>query len=55
MDTSDVLSPVLNQPLSRFGSREMVAFARSVGLAPVRFVGGHGVVVDWSAVEAAAR
>lgn len=53
--TSDILSPAANQPLPRPGSTELVAFARGRGIAPSKFVGGHGVVVDWSAVEAAAR
>jgi glyoxylase-like metal-dependent hydrolase (beta-lactamase superfamily II) len=53
--TSDVLSPAANQPLPKPGSVELVRFARTGGLAPKQFVGGHGVVVDWSAVEAAAR
>lgn len=53
--TSDVLSPQPNQPLQVAGSRELAAFARQRGITPTRFVGGHGVVVDWSAVEAAAR
>ena len=53
--TSDILSPTANQPLPRPGSLELVAFARLNGLNPRQFVGGHGVVVEWSAVEAAAR
>ncbi|HJU90191.1 MAG TPA: MBL fold metallo-hydrolase [Gemmatimonadaceae bacterium] len=53
--TSDVLSPQANQPISPTGSREMVAFAKSVGIAPTRFVGGHGVPVEWSAVEGAGK
>lgn len=53
--TSDVVSPAANQAPPRLGSAELVAFARAVGLAPTRFVGGHGVVIDWSALEAAAR
>lgn len=53
--TSDVLSPAANQPPVRAGSLELVTFARSRGISPTRFVGGHGVVVEWSAVESAAR
>jgi glyoxylase-like metal-dependent hydrolase (beta-lactamase superfamily II) len=53
--TSDVVSPAANQAPPRLGSAELVAFARAVGLAPTRYVGGHGVVIDWSALEAAAR
>jgi glyoxylase-like metal-dependent hydrolase (beta-lactamase superfamily II) len=53
--TSDILSPQANQPLPRPGSLELVTFARLNGLNPRQFVGGHGVVVEWSAVEAAAR
>ena len=53
--TSDILSPVANQPLARPGSLELVAFARLNGINPRQYVGGHGVVVEWSAVEAAAR
>ena len=53
--TSDILSPQPNQPLAAPGSRELVTFARYKGISPTRYVGGHGVVVDWSAVEAAAR
>ena len=36
------------------GSRELVAFAQARGISPTKFVGGHGIVVDWSAVAAAA-
>ncbi len=53
--TSDVLSPAPNQPPAAVGSRELAAFARGVGIAPRRYSGGHGVTIDWSAVEAAAR
>jgi glyoxylase-like metal-dependent hydrolase (beta-lactamase superfamily II) len=53
--TSDVLSPAANQPPARAGSVELVTFARLNGLNPRRFAGGHGVVVEWSAVEGAAR
>jgi glyoxylase-like metal-dependent hydrolase (beta-lactamase superfamily II) len=53
--TSDVVSPAANAPPPRQGSAELVAFARAVGIAPSRYVGGHGVVIDWSALEAAAR
>jgi glyoxylase-like metal-dependent hydrolase (beta-lactamase superfamily II) len=53
--TSDVLSPAANQPPARAGSIEMVAFARARRLTPTRFVGGHGVVVEWPAIDAAAR
>ena len=53
--TSDVVSPAANQPLPRVGSAELVGFARALGVTPGRYAGGHGVVVDWSAVEAAAR
>lgn len=53
--TSDVVSPALNQAPPRLGSMELVAFAKAVGLAPAKYVGGHGVVIDWSVLEAAAR
>lgn len=53
--TSDVLSPAANQPLARLGSVELSSFARSRGIRPSRFVGGHGTVAEWSALEAAAR
>jgi glyoxylase-like metal-dependent hydrolase (beta-lactamase superfamily II) len=53
--TADILSPAQNQPLPRPGSLELVTFARNRGIAPSKYVGAHGVVVDWSAVEAAAR
>jgi glyoxylase-like metal-dependent hydrolase (beta-lactamase superfamily II) len=53
--TSDVLGPGANQSPPRGGSLEMVAFARARGITPTRFTGGHGVTVDWSAVETAAR
>jgi hypothetical protein len=51
--TSDVLSP--GATIAAGGSAELVSFARSRGLAPERFAGGHGRVVAWSAVEAAAQ
>jgi glyoxylase-like metal-dependent hydrolase (beta-lactamase superfamily II) len=53
--TSDVLSPQPNQPLAAPGSKELAAFAKAKGITPTKYVGGHGVVVDWSAVEAAAK
>ena len=53
--TSDVLSPAANQAPARTGSLEMAAFARARRLTPTRFVGGHGAVAEWSAIEAAAR
>jgi hypothetical protein len=37
------------------GSAELVAFARAAGIAPARYAGGHGVVIDWAVLEAAAR
>jgi glyoxylase-like metal-dependent hydrolase (beta-lactamase superfamily II) len=53
--TSDVVSPAANQAPPRLGSSELVAFARAVGITPSKYAGGHGVVIDWSALEAAAR
>jgi glyoxylase-like metal-dependent hydrolase (beta-lactamase superfamily II) len=53
--TSDIVSPQANQALPAAGSRELVTFAKERGITPTKYVGGHGVVVDWSAVEAAAR
>ncbi len=53
--TSDVLTPAANQPPASVGSRELAGFARGVGIAPRRYSGGHGVTIDWSAVEAAAQ
>jgi len=53
--TSDVVSPSATTAPPRLGSTELVAFARSMGIAPARYVGGHGVVIDWSVLEAAAR
>ena len=53
--TSDVVSPAANTAPPRLGSAELVAFAKAVGIAPTRYVGGHGVVIDWSVLEAAAR
>lgn len=53
--TSDVVSPSATAPPPRLGSSELVAFAKAVGIAPARFVGGHGVVIDWSVLETAAR
>jgi hypothetical protein len=41
-----ILSPQPNQPC-RTGSAELVAFARAAAGAG-EYVGGHGVVVDWS-------
>ena len=52
---SDVLSPTANQAPARVGSVELTAFARARGLVPRRFVGGHGVIAEWPALEAAAR
>ena len=53
--TSDVVSPAANAAPPRTGSGELVAFAKALGLAPTRYAGGHGVVIDWSVLEAAAR
>lgn len=53
--TSDVLTAQPNQPPAPIGSRELVAMARTVGIAPRRYAGGHGAVVEWSALEGAGR
>jgi glyoxylase-like metal-dependent hydrolase (beta-lactamase superfamily II) len=53
--TSDVVSLAANQPAARLGSVEMSSFARARGITPTRFAGGHGIVGDWSLIEAAAR
>lgn len=53
--TSDVVSPAANVAPPRAGSGELVAFARGRGLSPTRYAGGHGVVIDWAVLEAAAR
>lgn len=53
--TSDVLNPAPNTPLNPMGSSELVAFARSRGLSPQRYAGGHGPVQQWSEVERAAN
>ena len=53
--TSDVVSPAANVAPPRLGSAELVAFAKALGLAPTKYVGGHGLVIDWSALESAAR
>jgi hypothetical protein len=37
------------------GSAELVGFAKALGLAPTKYAGGHGLVIDWSALESAAR
>lgn len=50
--TSDVLTP--GPTLAQVGSAELVALARSRGLAVDRFVGGHGGVAPWADVERAA-
>jgi glyoxylase-like metal-dependent hydrolase (beta-lactamase superfamily II) len=53
--TSDVVSPAANVTPPRLGSSELTAFARKYGLSPARYVGGHGIVIDWAAIEAAAK
>jgi glyoxylase-like metal-dependent hydrolase (beta-lactamase superfamily II) len=53
--TSDVVSPAANAAPPRQGSAELVAFAKAVGIAPARYAAGHGAVIDWSVLEAAAR
>jgi glyoxylase-like metal-dependent hydrolase (beta-lactamase superfamily II) len=53
--TSDVVSPAANAAPPRLGSGELVGFARAVGIAPARYAAGHGIVIDWSVLEAAAR
>jgi len=53
--TSDVVSPAANAAPPRQGSAELVAFAKAVGIAPDRYAAGHGAVIDWSVLEAAAR
>lgn len=50
--TSDVLTP--GPTLAAPGSGELVAFARTRGLAVARVVGGHGGVAEWADVERAA-
>jgi glyoxylase-like metal-dependent hydrolase (beta-lactamase superfamily II) len=51
--TSDVLAGG-GATLATPGSAEMAALARSRGLAPRWFAGGHGTVVPWADVERAA-
>ena len=53
--TSDVVSPAASAQPPRQGSAELVAFAKAVGITPARYAAGHGVVIDWSVLEAAAR
>jgi glyoxylase-like metal-dependent hydrolase (beta-lactamase superfamily II) len=53
--TSDVVSPAANTAPPRLGSAELVGFARAAGIAPARYAAGHGIVIDWSVLEAAAR
>jgi glyoxylase-like metal-dependent hydrolase (beta-lactamase superfamily II) len=53
--TSDVVNPAANATPPRIGSGELVAFAKARGLSPSRYAGGHGVVLDWATLEAAAR
>lgn len=53
--TSDVVSPAANTAPPRLGSAELVAFARAVGITPARYAAGHGIVIDWSLLAAAAR
>jgi glyoxylase-like metal-dependent hydrolase (beta-lactamase superfamily II) len=53
--TSDVVSPSATAAPPRTGSSELVAFARALGIAPARYAAGHGVVINWSVLEAAAR
>ena len=53
--TSDVVTLAANQPAARLGSLELSSFARARGITPARFAGGHGIVGDWSLIEAAAR
>lgn len=54
--TSDVLTPPApgSGALAALGSAELVAMARSRGIDPDRFAGGHGSVVSWSEVQRAA-
>jgi glyoxylase-like metal-dependent hydrolase (beta-lactamase superfamily II) len=52
--TSDVVSPAANAAPPRLGSSELVDFARARGIAPAKYAGGHGVVIDWSELETAA-
>jgi glyoxylase-like metal-dependent hydrolase (beta-lactamase superfamily II) len=54
---SDVLTPPAagsSAPVASAGSAELVAMARSRGISPERFAGGHGGVVAWNEVERAA-
>jgi glyoxylase-like metal-dependent hydrolase (beta-lactamase superfamily II) len=56
--TSDVVNPPAaptgGPALPQAGSAELVALARSRGLAVDRYAGGHGRVVAWSEIEQAA-
>jgi glyoxylase-like metal-dependent hydrolase (beta-lactamase superfamily II) len=57
MFTSDVLTPPApgsGAPVATIGSAELVAMARSRGIDPDRFAGGHGGVIAWSEVQRAA-
>ena len=52
--TSDVVNPGAQGQVPPLGSAELVALARARGLSPQKYVGGHGVVVDWPNIERAA-
>lgn len=53
--TSDVVNPPAAGAPPAAGSAELVSLARSRGLAPRIYAGGHGPVVQWADIERAAR
>ena len=52
--TSDVVNPGAQGQVAPLGSSELVALARARGLAPQKYAGGHGMVIDWPNIERAA-
>ena len=52
--TSDVVNPGGQGQVPPLGSSELVALARARGIAPQKYAGGHGMVVDWPNIERAA-
>ncbi|HWO87883.1 MAG TPA: hypothetical protein VNL98_01905, partial [Gemmatimonadales bacterium] len=51
--TSDVVNPPATGALPQAGSAELVALARSRGLSPRMYAGGHGRTVPWEEIERA--
>lgn len=53
--TSDVVNPGPQGQVGQPGSGELAALARSRGLSPEKYAGGHGVLINWPDIQRASN